>query len=276
MTYQNHHLSRIKYFGALLVVFALLVTSTGWFSAQPALADDDDEAEVAVTLWAIPSIKVARGVTLAYKLRIENYGDATMAYARINFPYDRSKLTLVDTLFQSDNDFVESIGDTIQVYIGEVGKESSRFAVLYMRVADYLPNSTVINMWAGYDWEDTEGNYALDQQTNAAPVIVWDHNETSDYVWMTVDHFQAPVGTTFHFFSDRFLPGEKVQSWLKSPGEQPAQRLGEAYTGDADPNGRIHVHLSTHGRAPGSYELILRGERSDLEAVQPFTILPPS
>jgi hypothetical protein len=243
--------------------------------SNPAYAEDE-EAKVSVTLRATPGLRVARGTTLAYTVRVENHGDATMAYTRLYLPYDQSKFTLVDAQFENDKDFVEAISDSrIQVYFGSLGEDASRFATLYVYVADYLPTDTVIEMWGDYDWEDRNGNYDLEERTNAVPVLVGDYNQTSEYVWMIVDQPQAPAGTTFRFFSDRFIPGEKVRAYVQHPSQagRPQERGVQVYAADADPTGRIHVHLDSSGMAPGTYQMLLRGEYSELEGVVSFTVL---
>jgi hypothetical protein len=257
---------------ALPLLAVLLLGGLLGLASMPApVAAEDVEADVDVTFHPVPSINVARGATLAYKLRIENRGEGTMAYARVYMPYNRELLTLTNAEFQDEDDYVFSIDEFITVHFDLVGQESERFAVLYFQVADYLPNGTVINMLAGFDWEDQHGNYELDRQTNSAPVVVQDQNLTSDFVWMVADPVQAPAGNKFTFFSDRFLPGEDVVPTVRTLDgtEQPV--MGDN-SQEADANGRVHIHLSSADFAPGTYKVYLKGEHSDLQAVADIVV----
>lgn len=255
-----------------LALLLLLAGGVGLVVPAPRPAAAAEGAKVDITLQAIPSIRVARGTILAYKLRIENYGDGTMAAARVRLPYDRSKLTIVDTLFEDEGDFVSKIDDEITISLDSLNGKSIRFAVVYMRVADYLPDNTVIDMWAGYDWEDNRGNYGISERSNAAPVLVGGWNETSDFVWMTLEPRQASAGTLFRFFSDRFLPGEEVETIIRGP-DGSERTLSQRQT--VAPDGRVHIHMQSGGMAPGTYNVILHGERSELKAADTFTILAP-
>jgi hypothetical protein len=265
---------RFSRFSRLLVAGLLLALLLGALlpTARPALADE--EAEVDIVLSAIPSIHVAPGQILAYKLRIENQGNSTMDYARAFLEYNRQYLTLTDTMFQDGDDYIERIGDTIDIYFDEVGQDSARFAVLYLRVADNTPPGTVLNARVDYDWEDRNGNYDLEEISNTAPVVVQGFNLTSDYVWMALEPREAPQGTRFNAYSNRFLPGERVQPYLQLPDgsrRMLAERLRQTVTN----SGEVWLHIESGNIAPGSYKMILRGESSDLEGVADFTVLPP-
>jgi hypothetical protein len=262
---------RFSWLVAASLLLALLL-STLLPTARPALADD--EAEVDIVLSASPSIHVAPGQVLAYKLRIENRGSSTMAYARARLVYDQQYLTLSDTLFQDGDDYIERIGATIDIFFDEVGKDAARFAVLYLRVADNTPQGTVLNARIDYDWEDRNGNYDLEEVSNIAPVVVHSFNLSSDFVWAAIDPRQAPQGTQFNAYSNRFFPGERVQPYLQLPDgsrRMLAERLRQTVTNA----GEVWLHIESGDIAPGSYKLILRGEHSDFEGVADFTVLPP-
>lgn len=259
----------------MLLLFGLVVllcALVGPAPARPTLAAGNSH-DVLVTLTASPSITVARGTLLAYKLRVENHGNTTMAYARIRLPYERSKIIFVNTEFQGDEDYVYKLEeDIITIHFDSLEGNSTRFAVLYMHVGETLPSGTVLNMWAGFDWEDTQGKYGINQRSNAAPVLVGDSNQTSDYVWMTVTPTEGTSDTQFNFFSDRFIPGEKVTVWRLGPGGT-RHKMGEKFSNDADPNGRIHIHLKDHGLPIGTHTIMLEGKHSDLQAVTQITII---
>jgi hypothetical protein len=257
----------------LFGLFFLLCVLVGLAPARPTLAAGNSN-DVMVTLTANPSIAVARGTLLAYKLRVENHGDTTLAYARLRLPYERSKVVFVNTEFQDNKDYVYKIEeDTITIHIDSLEGSSARFAVLYMYVGETLPAGTVLNMWAGFDWEDTQGKYGINKRSNAAPVLVGESNQTSDYVWMTATPGEGSPDTQFNFFSDRFIPGEKVTVWRLGPGDT-RHKMDEKFSNDADPNGRIHIHLKDHGLPAGTHTIMLQGKHSDLQAVTSITITP--
>jgi len=261
-------------FSRLLLAGMLLALLLGAMlpTARPALADE--EAEVEIVLSANPTIHVAPGQTLAYKLRIENHGNSTMAYARARLVYDQQYLTLTNTMFQHGDDYIEGIGNTIDIYFDEVGKDAARFAVLYLRVADHTPLGTVLNARIDYIWEDRDGNYDLDELSNIAPVVVHSFNLSSEFVWMALDPQQAPQGTQVNAYSNRFLPGERVQPYLQLP-DGSRRMLSERLRQTVTKSGEVWLHIESGDIAPGSYKMILRGEHSDFEGVADFTVLPP-
>jgi hypothetical protein len=254
----------------IIVVLFLLVSIIGTLTAPVVQAKE--EAEVDIVLTAVPGIHVARGGILAYKMRIENRGDSTMDYALAYLAYDPAKITPVDTQFDHGGDFVKKIEQNeVIVRFDEVGQDAARFAVIFFRVADNLPDGTVIDMTVDYDWEDQDGNYDLDERSNYAPVIVNSYNEDSPYVWSLVDPVQAPAGTEFGLYTDRFVPQERVRPWLRYP-DGSEHKQDDRYAQTVAPDGRLWSRVNTDGLAPGTYQIILRGEDSDLEAINTIFI----
>jgi hypothetical protein len=239
-------------------------------------AEEDKEAEVDITLQTIPGIRVARGAVLAYKMRIENHGDETTAYARATLPYDPGYMTVFDAQFENDSDYVYRLEENkVVVHFGVVGKDTSRYAVIFMRVADWIPNDTALNMIVSFDWEDENGNYGLDHRSNSAPVLIGDYNVTSEYVWAAVSPAQAPAGAQIGFYSDRFVPDERVEMWLQWP-DGTRERLSSDLWQTVDHTGRVWLHYDeTGGLPPGDYKMILRGEESELKAAPDFSIIAP-
>jgi hypothetical protein len=257
----------------LVASLLVLLAGTTLTAARPVLADE--EAEVDIVLSAEPSIHVAPGQTLAYKLRIENRGNSTMDYALARVLYNNQYLTPVDTLFQDGDDHVKRItSESIEVYFDEVGQDAARFAVIYLRVADNTPIGTVLDARVDYDWEDRDGNYDLESDSNAAPVVVYNFNLSSPYVWAAIEPQQAPQGARFSVYSNRFVPGERVQPYLQLL-DGSRRELSESLRQTVTPDGQVWVHVESDDIAPGSYKMILRGEHSDLEGVADFTVLPP-
>ncbi|NJK82337.1 MAG: hypothetical protein HC876_06535 [Chloroflexaceae bacterium] len=264
--------------GSLLLALLVLVGSllaVAPAAAQSNTRDADREADVAVTLEAIPNVYVARGTILAYKLRVENYaGNGTMDYARVWLPYNPGQMTLVDAYFETDTDYVESIeGDQINLFFGVLGKRAARFAVLYMYVNETLPVGTLLDMWAGYSWEDQHGNFELDSRSNAAPVIVNDFNEASNYVWMAIEPREAASGTPIGLFTNRLMPGERVRLYVVGPAGNRVQLDSDNI--EVGPQGQLWLTFESAGFPPGTYSYIVEGRRSRLQASADFTLLPP-
>ena len=85
---------------------------------------------------------------------------------------------------------------------------------------------------------------------------------------LSVEPFAGSAGTTHHFFSDRFIPGEGVVTWLNTPdGVEPLELRGIA-----DPMGRIWLDLKSSGLPPASYQIVLYGARSNLTGVASFNV----
>lgn len=273
-SHTNHPIRSAWFWGtrlALALALVLIVLASG--SAAPAAqAQDNREADVMVTMRAEPSILVARGDLLTYTVRVDNLGDGATAYTRVEIPFDATKVSILDARFTSDNDYVYEIEDGIlTVHVGEIGKDSSRSFTILMLVGSNLPDWTIIEMWSSFDWEDQYGNYELNLNSNAAPVLVADVNVTSEFVWAVGDPTEGPAGTTFFFFSDRFVPDEDVEAWLEYPNGERNELSNRQNT---DSNGRVHIHFESNGLQPGAYKMILIGEDSDLISVVDFTITP--
>jgi hypothetical protein len=221
---------------------------------------------------AVPSITVAPGEVLAYKFTLRNRGDSDLAYARTVLPFDPALVTPISTTFSSELDYVEKIeNNTMVIHFGGVSSNSARISVIYMRVNPAAPHGAVITGLAGYDWEDKDGNYAFNYRSSAAPVKVAAENLTNPTAWVAVDPGQAPAGTEFGFFSDRFVPKEEVQPALKYPdgSEERLSRGSRALVNDA---GRVWLRYDSSGLAPGTYEYILRGLRSEMVGSVPFVV----
>jgi hypothetical protein len=147
-----------------------------------------------------------------------------------------------------------------------------------MMVRETLPNGapvshgTIIQTWARYYWFDPTGRRAY-RPTNSAPVLVAPYTQHSEFVWMMVDPPAAPVGSTFRFMSDRFLPDEGMVFWLNTPGGGTAPVNRET---SVDESGRFMLEYTADDLAPGTYHMVASGKNSDLVAVVPFTVEPPA
>lgn len=85
---------------------------------------------------------------------------------------------------------------------------------------------------------------------------------------MAVDPVRGPVGTTHRFFTDRFIPEEGIVTWLNTPTGVKSLDLRTT----ADENGRAWLNFSSRGRAPGTYQLVVYGARSNVTAVGTFIV----
>lgn len=239
------------------------------------LADDKVNGDAIVTLVGNPNFTVAPDSVITYTLHVKNHGTGTVDYVRLKLPYDRMQLTLLNAHFDDPMDYIVSIGDKeIEVFFDAVRKDTSRSATLAMRVAPALPTDSVITMAGTYIWEDRYGNYDIHNRTNAVPVLVAEQNQSTHYVWTLVDPVEAEQGTRFNFFSDRFVPGERVFPWLRSP-DGSERRIGDERQ-RVDTDGRLHVRISSTHLPPATYQLILIGEDSKFEGIATFTVTPVS
>jgi hypothetical protein len=224
---------------------------------------------VAVTLWPAPSIRVARDGALAYEIRIRNYGDGDAEAIRVRLPYNERQLTVTGSKFNDPDDWVSELKDDhVTVTFGRLRSDKSRTATIFFRVNRALPDNTVLSMRAAHTWSDErrDGHGS----SNWAPVLVGGGNDSAPWVWVQVDPFAGKAGTTHHFFSDRFIPGEGVVTWLNTPdGVKPLDLRGIA-----DPMGRVWIDLKSSGLRPASYQIVLYGMRSNLTGVASFNVQP--
>lgn len=227
-------------------------------------------ADVSLTLWVTPSIRVAGDGTLVYELRVTNYGKGTAKGAQITLPYNRQQVTLTNASFLTGSgDWVSAISDsTITVSFGPIAPGAKRTGYLYQRVARTLPNDTVISVRAATSWSDSrEGGSGA---SNWTPVLVGSGSATSAYLWLAVSPASGKAGTLHRFYTDRFIPGEGITTWLNTPsGVKPLDLRATA-----DGYGRVWLDFASTGLTPGSYSLVAQGARSGLTAVTGFVVQP--
>lgn len=244
---------------AVLVALPWPGVAAGVGQARP--TTDDEEARIAVIIRANPRIQVVPGGTIAYTIQAKNVGGRKAEYVRIRLVFDRSQLSVENVQFDNNEGWVETFSEEkVVLRFPVVEGDMAHSGVAYARVADPLPHGAVIHMWAEYEWVD-KGRFAHGNQSNAAPVQVGGENQSSHWSWMTVDPMHGPVGTKRYFFSDRFLPGERIEVYLVS-------RLGiqrrSSLDSRADGNGRFWIHYETEDLPPGVYQIIAVGHHSDL------------
>lgn len=223
-----------------------------------------EPADLAVTLWPSPSINVARNGTLQYEIRIKNYGSGRASSADVKLPYNRQLMTVTNSRFSKAGDWVSQLtNEHVIVTFGPVAPGEYRTATIIFKVQGNLVDNTVLNMRASYTWAGS-GTWP----SNWAPVLVRSGDASAEWVWLSVTPDNGPVGTTHRFFTDRFIPGEGIITWLNTPtGVQPL-----TLRSIADTQGRVTVDFKSDGLKAGRYSLVLYGARSNLTAVATFIV----
>jgi hypothetical protein len=224
-------------------------------------------ADIAVTIWPAPSIRVARDGTLAYEIKVKNYGDGDAEVIHVRLPYDKRQLNVTGSKLNGAGDWVSELEDDhVTVTFGRLRADRSRTATIFFRINRVLPDNTVLSMRAAYTWSDERRDDH--GSSNWAPVLVGGGNDSAPWVWVRVDPFAGAAGTTHHFFSDRFIPGEGIVTWLNTPdGVKPLDLHGIT-----DPMGRIWLDFKSTGLRPASYQIVLYGARSNLTGVASFNV----
>jgi hypothetical protein len=227
-------------------------------------------ADVAVVLWPKPSIATRSGSVLEYEIRVRNMGENTARQVQVTLPYNRQQFTLTSTrLFSSKGDWVSAIGPvSFTVTFGPVAANEERRGTVVLQVANNLAQGTVLNTRASYSWSDNRagGN----ARSNWAPVLVGNGPADSPWLWLEVKPVSGRAGTVHSFFTDRFIPGETVVTWLNTPDGVRALSL----RGTVDGDGRIRLDFSSQGLKPGNYSMVVYGERSQLTALAAFVVQP--
>jgi hypothetical protein len=224
---------------------------------------------VVVVIWATPSVQVARGDLLTYQIQVKNFNRSAKDNVRVYIPYDSSQLTIVGAEFEDADDWVSELSPVhVLVTFPKLGGGETRTASLQARVANDLPDGTVITTWPSYSWANSETTDDP-RSSNAMPVVVGPTSETSPFVWTGVQPQRGPVGMTFGFFSDRFLPYEEVMASLAVPGDVTAD---QDLSVQADPQGRVWISFWSGKLQPGTYDMLLEGEWSNLQGKATFTV----
>lgn len=228
-----------------------------------------DPADISVTLRADPSIRVARDTSLAYEIRVRNYGSGAADQVEVTLPYDDTYLDLSTFSNEDDADFVsEADPGSVTVTFGRLAPDERRDATVFFAVNAAAPSDTVVDIRAEYTWEDAAGGG--NGRSNRAPVLIGNFNNDARYLFLEVTPEIGPQGTIFSAFTDRFIPNEAVSGWFNTPGG--VVPLDRDLT--ADEFGRVDVSFSSEDFAPASYEVVLYGTRSKLTAVSEFFVDP--
>jgi hypothetical protein len=226
-------------------------------------------ADVTVTIWPKPSIIVGRGALLEYEIRLRNTGKGTATRTQVTFPYNRQQVALSHTSLDSGaGDWLSTIGnDSYTVTFGSLDSGAERVGRVFVRVGSGLPNQTVLDVRARYNWSDRADGGS--RNANWAPVLIGDGPADAPYVWVRVDPDRGPAGTTHSFFTNRLQPGEGVSTWLNVPGGG-VRALD--LRGSTDAQGQVTLNYRSGGLSSGTYQMVLYGQSSRLTGVVSFVV----
>jgi hypothetical protein len=259
--------------GAFLLVLLLLVG--GVVLAFPQASRAADSTRVYAILKAEPGIMVARGGVLNYIIEVENVGEADAAFTRVRFSYEDEHVTLSGSQFEApDKDWVTDVEsrditrEQVLVTFGDLNPGETRTATLIFEVNDNLEDNTVINSFARFNWTDGRGDRST-YMSNSVPVLVGSGNIHTDFAWLGAEPEVAPQGNTHIFFSNRYLPEEPVVFWLNLPDGTQAPVEGQERVDD---NGVFRFAYETDDLAPGTYQMVAFGLRSELVGFATFTV----
>jgi hypothetical protein len=230
--------------------------------------EPEDPADVVVTLWPKPSILVARGAIIEYEFRVKNVGPGTATGTKVIFPYNSSQMTLRYTSLDSKaGDWLsDPRADRFTVNFGRLDSGKSRSGKVFLQVSGNVALNTILNVRANYTWSDRADGGG--QRANWTPVIVGNGPSDSPYIWVQVAPDRGVAGTWHNFYTDRFLPGEGVTTWLNTPQGVRALSL----RGTANGDGVVSLNYASTGLARGTYQMVLYGQRSGLTGVATFIV----
>jgi hypothetical protein len=225
-------------------------------------------ADVTVVAWPTPSIRAARDSIISYEIRLYNDGRGRANSTTVTVPFDPNQLTLVGSdMDRAAGDWVSEVrSNAVVVTFGALGDQRSRLAYVYFRVNRLLADNTVLNVRPSYRWSDARGT--TERSANWAPVVVGGGNENGAYLWMIVQPVSGLPGELRTFYSNRFVPGELVTTWLNTRNGVIALDI----TANADGLGQVWLDYRPERLAPGSYQLVAYGNKSRRAAVATFIL----
>lgn len=257
----------------LLVVFVTLFSLSFGAAALAAVS-----TRIYVVMLPNPNVLVQPGEVIEYELAADNVGEADAAAVRVTVSYDPEHLTLVGARFEGDQDWVNDTESDdltraqVRVTLRDVGDEEQRSAYLQMQVNPELPEGTVITTFGKFSWSDGSGDRSS-KPTNTTPVIVAGTNLSSDLTWMDVTPRAALAEAPRTFYSDRFLPDEKVVFWVVLP-DGTVEAVNEE--SEVDEDGRFDLIYPTDNLPAGVYTMTAYGLNSKLTATAQFEVLTPT
>lgn len=225
-------------------------------------------ADVTAVTWPEPSIRVGRGMTLTYEIRVYNDGKGDANSTTVVIPYNRNHILPVASRFDHGaGDWVSQLTPTqLTVAFGRLGSGKMRSGFIDFKVNPTLATNTAIETRSTFQWSDEDRGGS--GRGNWAPVLVGGGNDTAPFVWLIVEPVGGSANTPRTFFSDRFVPGENVVTWLNTPrGVKPLDVAAAA-----DPSGRVWLTYRPSDLTPGTYQIVAHGTRSRLTGVASFVV----
>ncbi len=235
---------------------------------EPAPIPPPPGADVTAVTWPEPSIRVGRGMTLTYEIRVYNDGKGDASSITVIVPYNRDHILPIASRFDHGaGDWVSELTPTrLTVTFGRLGSSKTRSGFIDFKVNNALATNTAIETRSTFQWSDEDRGGS--GRSNWAPVLVGGGNDTAPFVWLIVEPIRGSANTTRTFFSDRFVPGENVVTWLNTPrGVRPLDVAAAA-----DPSGRVWLTYRPSDLAPGTYQIVAHGTRSRLTGVASFVV----
>ncbi|HWQ13153.1 MAG TPA: hypothetical protein VNL77_10150 [Roseiflexaceae bacterium] len=225
-------------------------------------------ADVTVVAWPAPSIRVARDGVLTYEIRLYNDGEGDARRTVVTLPYNPGQLTPIGSdLDRGAGDWVSEVrADALVVTFGPLDEQERRLGYVYFRVGRLLADNTVLSMRPAYTWSDARGTH--ERSGNWAPVLVGGGNDTGAYVWTIVQPVDGQETELRTFYSNRFVPGETVATWLNTPTGVAPLPLSEK----VDEQGQVWLEYRPSSLLPGTYQLVVYGARSRLTGVATFIV----
>jgi uncharacterized repeat protein (TIGR01451 family) len=245
----------------------------------PSPEPEPDGAELAVTIRARPSILVRPGEAIVYTFTLRNRGDASARETKVTVPFNPEHVRPVSTSLNSRaGDWLSELGaERYTITFGSLAAGAERSGQVTVHVSSGLPirpsNPVVIDTRASYNWRDGAGGGS--GRSNWAPVVVGSSTVHGDLVWVLVTPARGPIGTSHAFFSNRFLPGERVSAWVNvNRGAGGVRSL--SVTDVANSLGEVTLRIRSTDTNPdlprGTHQIVLAGQRSGLQGVVDFTV----
>jgi hypothetical protein len=225
-------------------------------------------ADMTVTVWPDPSIRVARNAVLTYIIKLYNDGEGDADRTVVTVPFTAGQLTPIGSdLDRGAGDWVSAVrSNSVDVTFGKLGDGKQRLGYVYFRVGASLADNTVLSTRPAYTWSDDRGTHH--GSGNWAPVLVGGGNDNGSFVWTIVQPVDGRPGDLRTFYSNRFVPGETVSAWLNTPNGVRALGITE----EVDSQGQVWLEYRPSTLAPGVYQMVIAGQSSRLTGVATFIV----
>jgi hypothetical protein len=224
-----------------------------------------------IALRSSPSHSVKAGQQVAITVQVDNTGNGDASGAKVRIDYDRSKVEPLNSSFENNKgDWVSSVDDyRAIVEFGKIHAGERRSGKVIFRVRS-LSAGASIKLAGSYSCGDGSSGLCYTNRI-ALSVASSTQGNSSGHYTLAVSPDRAPPGTTHHFSSDVFQPGEEVTTWLNVPGGVRSLDMRAM----ADSLGRVHFSYNSSTLDVGDYALVAYGQSSHITAVGPFRVQGP-